>query len=226
MCRQFITAGKMSGLSKLLKSIYNEDIKIKILDEIRKEEENLEEEIEKEIEEQKKHKKDSEVYDAVLTHNIPVIAYDEGGKFITEMKWGIMFDPAKKTPLIFNSRDDTIGMKPFWKNLFDKNRILIPMTGFYEWKDIGQKKKLKIKIVLKRKEIFFVPGLYWKNKEGKREFSLVTTSPSSFLKEIHNRMPVILDDDSVLNYFTDSLEENLAKLKPSKEEIITEEMQS
>ncbi len=226
MCRQFITAGKMSGLSKLLKSIYNEDIKIKILDEIRKEEENLEEEIEKEIEEQKKHKKDSEVYDAVLTHNIPVIAYDEGGKFITEMKWGIMFDPAKKTPLIFNSRDDTIGMKPFWKNLFDKNRILIPMTGFYEWKDIGQKKKLKIKIVLKRKEIFFVPGLYRRNKKGKLEFSLVTTSPSSFLKEIHNRMPVILDDDSVLNYFTDSLEENLAKLKPSQEEIITEELLS
>ena len=58
------------------------------------------------------------------------------------------------------------------------------------------------------------------------EFSLITTSPSRFLKEIHNRMPVILDDDSVLNYFTDSLEENLEKLKPSQEEIITEEIKS
>ncbi len=226
MCRQFITAGKMSGLSKLLKSIYNEDIKIKLLDEIRKEEENLEEEIEKEIEEQKKHKRESEGYDAILTHKIPLLAYDNGEKIITEMKWGIMFDPAKKTPLIFNSRDDTIGTKPFWKKLFDKNRILIPMTGFYEWKDIGQKKKLKIKIELKNKKIFFVPGLYWKNKEGKSEFSLVTTSPSSFLKDIHNRMPVILDEENVFSYFTDSLEENLEKLKPSNEEINTEEMQS
>ena len=71
-----------------------------------------------------------------------------------------------------------------------------------------------------------VPGLYWKNKQGINEFTLITTSPSSFMKKIHSRMPVILDDYSVLNYFTDSLEENLAKLKPSQEEIITEEMQS
>ena len=37
-------------------------------------------------------------------------------------------------------------------------------------------------------------------------------------------MPVILDDRFVMNYFTDSLEENIEKLKPSAEEIIAEEM--
>ena len=218
MCRQFITAGKLSSLRKLLKSVYNEDIKIKLFTKIDEEEENLEEEIEKELEELTGNEEE-DYYDAILTHNIPVIAFEKGEKYLTEMKWGIQFDPAKKTPLIFNSRDDTINVKPFWKRLFDKNRILIPMTGFYEWKDIGTKKKLKIKINLKERKLFFVPGLFWKNKEGVNEFSLITTSPSDYLKEIHNRMPVILDDISVANYFTDSLEVNIEKLKPSKSNI-------
>lgn len=218
MCRQFITAGKLSSLRKLLKSVYNEDIKIKLFTKIDEEEENLEEEIEKELEELTGNEEE-DYYDAILTHNIPVIAFEKGEKYLIEMKWGIQFDPAKKTPLIFNSRDDTISTKPFWKRLFDKNRILIPMTGFYEWKDIGTKKKLKIKINLKERKLFFVPGLFWKNKEGVNEFSLITTSPSDYLKEIHNRMPVILDDISVANYFTDSLEVNIEKLKPSKSNI-------
>ncbi|HMS64558.1 MAG TPA: SOS response-associated peptidase family protein [Ignavibacteria bacterium] len=224
MCRQFITAGKLSNLRKLLKSVYNEDIKIKLLDEIDKDEENIEEEIEREIEEIRRKEEDDSFQDAILTHRIPLIAYNGGELILTEMKWGIQFDPEKKTPLIFNSRDDTISTKPFWKKLFDRNRILIPMTGFYEWKDVGKKKKLKIKINLKNRKIFFVPGLYWRNKNGINEFSLVTTSPSKFLQEIHNRMPVILDDKIVMNYFTDSLEENLEKLKPSGEEIKFEEM--
>lgn len=224
MCRQFITAGKLSGLRRLLNSLFNEDLRIKLMEEIESEEENLEEEIEREIEEQRKNDRDEFFYDAILTHNIPVIAYENGEKYLTQMKWGIQFDPEKKTPLIFNSRDDTVSTKPFWKKLFDKNRILIPMTGFYEWKDIGQKKKLKIKLKLKNKKIFFVPGLYWKNKAGIYEFSLITTSPSRFLIDIHNRMPVILDDISALSYFTDSLEENIEKLKPSPEEITAEEM--
>lgn len=223
MCRQFITAGKMSGLRRLLKSLYNEDIRIRLTQEIETAEENLEEEIEREIEEQRGNGSDEYYRDAVLTHRIPVIAYDNGIKYLTEMKWGIQFDPEKKSPLIFNSRDDTVSTKPFWKKLFDRNRILIPMTGFYEWKDIGQKKKQKLKLILKNKKLFFVPGLYWKNKEGVNEFSLITTSPNSYVIKIHSRMPVILEDKSLTNYFTDSLEENIEKLKPSVEEILISE---
>ncbi|MBS1518535.1 MAG: SOS response-associated peptidase family protein [Bacteroidetes bacterium] len=220
MCRQFITAGKLSNLRKLIEKTYNEDIKIKLLGEIEKEEENLEEEIEKELEETKKQKKD---YDAVLTHNIPVISYSNGEKFLTKMKWGIRFDPEKKSPLIFNSRDDTVQTKPFWKKTFDKNRILIPMLGFYEWQDKGRKKKVKTKITLPGRNLFMVPGLFWKSKQDVNEFTLITTSPSSFMKKIHNRMPVILDDENVFDYFTDSFEENAAKLKPAEVKVKTEE---
>ena len=223
MCRQFITSGKLSNLRKIIEKTYNEDIKIKLLGEIDKEEEDLEEKIEKELEETKRQKRD---YDAILTHDVPVIAYENGEKFLTKMKWGVRFDPEKKSPLIFNSRDDTIQSKPFWKRTFDKNRILIPMFGFYEWQDKGVKKKVKTKITVPGRNVFMVPGLFWKNKEDINEFTLITTSPSSFMKKIHSRMPVILDDKDVFNYFTDSYEENAAKLKPSEGDMkILEEEQ-
>jgi putative SOS response-associated peptidase YedK len=221
MCRQFITAGKLSKLRKIIEELYNEDLKIRLFEEIEKDEEDLEEEIEEELDEERKHKRD---YEAILTHNVPVISYDAGEKFLTKMKWGIRFSPEKKSPLIFNSRDDTIAAKPFWKNTFNKNRILIPMFGFFEWQDIGQKKKLKTKITLVNRKMFLVPGLYHKNKEGINEFTLITTSPNIFMKKIHTRMPVILDDKNVFSYFTDSAEENLEKLKPVNAEMEMEEL--
>ena len=221
MCRQFITAGKLSKLRKLLEETYNEELKIRLFEEIGKDEENLEEEIDEELEEERKYKRD---YEAILTHKVPVISYDNGEKFLTKMKWGIRFNPEKKSPLIFNSRDDTIKDKPFWWRTFDKNRILIPMFGFFEWQDIGQKKKIKTKITLIKKKMFLVPGLYWKNKEGINEFTLITTSPNKFMNEIHTRMPVILDDKKVFNYFTDSAEENHEKLKPTESKMEMEEL--
>ncbi|MBK8549918.1 MAG: SOS response-associated peptidase family protein [Ignavibacteria bacterium] len=142
MCRQFVTAGKLSKLRKILEDTYNEEIRIKLYGEIEEEEKELEEEIDEELEEQRKHKREQ---DAMLTENIPVITYNKGKKFLTRMKWGIRFDPENKSPLIFNSRDDTIKEKPFWQKIFDQNRILIPMFGFYEWVDKGKKKKQKLR---------------------------------------------------------------------------------
>lgn len=200
---------------------YNEELRIKLFTEIEKDEENLEEEIEEELEEQRRHKKDHE---AMLTEYAPVIGYENGEKFLTKMKWGIRFNPEMKSPLIFNSRDDTIKDKPFWWEIFDKNRILIPMFGFFEWQDVGRKKKLKTKITVQGKEIFLVPGLYRVTEEGINEFTLITTSPNEFMSRIHSRMPVILDDENVFYYFTDSAEDNHKKLKPTKSAMAMEEL--
>lgn len=98
MCRQFITAGKLSKLRKLLGELYSEDLKIRLFEEINKEEEDLEEEIDEELEEERKYKRD---YEAILTHNVPVISYEKGEKFLTKMNWGIRFSPEKKITFDF-----------------------------------------------------------------------------------------------------------------------------
>jgi len=47
---------------------------------------------------------------------------------------------SKNSPSVFNSRIETIKKKPHWMSLFANNRILVPMSGFYEWeKESSQK---------------------------------------------------------------------------------------
>jgi putative SOS response-associated peptidase YedK len=128
-------------------------------------------------------------------------------------KWGIKF--SESSPLIFNSRIETISKKPFWFKLFDKNRCVVPMTEFYEWKKEGGR-KIPHRIYLKSEKLFFVPGLMHIDK-GKKFVSLITTVPNDFIKQIHHRMPVILHLDQALKYLSGDAESNLKECVPYKD---------
>jgi putative SOS response-associated peptidase YedK len=104
-------------------------------------------------------------------------------------KWGIRFDKENKSPLIFNSRIETIKEKKYWTQLFYNKRCLIPATAFYEWKEID-KVKVPQRISIPGEEFFFMPSIYV-SIEDTLCASLITTVPNKFMKSVHNRMPVI-----------------------------------
>lgn len=104
--------------------------------------------------------------------------------------WGIQFEKTVKSPLIFNSRIETIKEKKYWTQLFYKNRCLLPATAFYEWKEIN-KTKIPHRIFLPDEDFFFIPSIFLK-MEDYYYVSIITTQPNTFMKSIHNRMPVIL----------------------------------
>jgi len=130
---------------------------------------------------------------------------------ITRVNWGIKFSDA--SPLIFNSRIETIKEKRYWASLFSKNRCIVPMTGFYEWNQIG-KRKQKYRIFLPDQELFFVPAIYHKDKEDKIFASLITTGPNKFIKTIHHRMPVILDFKNAVDFLNEESVANLERCIP------------
>ncbi len=122
------------------------------------------------------------------------------------MRWGIKF--SESSPFIYNSRIETIKNKPFWNNLFNKNRCILPMTGFHEWKPDG-KKKIQYKVYLPDFPVFFVPGLYVEDKNTKQLCaSLITTEPNSFMLDVHHRMPVLLRPDDAEMFLTNTLKQN------------------
>jgi len=125
---------------------------------------------------------------------------------LSKYNWGIKFSP--DSPLIFNSRMETILEKKFWMDTFDKNRCLVPMSAFYEWTKEGTK-KIPYRIFLKDEPLFFVPALYHVDKDKNIFASLITTSPNAFIKNIHHRMPVIFTKDNAINYLTNKTEDNL-----------------
>jgi putative SOS response-associated peptidase YedK len=75
-----------------------------------------------------------------------------------------------------------------------QRRILIPASGFYEWKKEGSSKQ-PYYITRKDGRPFAFAGLWehWdQGGESLQSCAIVTTEPNELLVPIHNRMPVII----------------------------------
>jgi putative SOS response-associated peptidase YedK len=140
------------------------------------------------------------------TEKITGIRKQKDKFLLTSYDWGIKF--SKSSPLIFNSRMETIIEKKFWQNTFNRNRCLIPMSAFYEWKKEGGK-KVPYRIFLKTEDLFFVPALYYANKENGLSASLLTTTPNEFIKPIHHRMPIIFTYQNAVSFLINTIDQNL-----------------
>lgn len=141
------------------------------------------------------------------------------GAFGTE--WGIH---AKS--LIINARSETIQERYTFKSLFSSYRCIIPTTGFYEWQHLEDKKKKGDKFYLGfgEDEPLFLAGLY-KPQANSKESVIITTASNESMKDIHDRMPVIIDaknirdwlfDEQFANSYLQANMPNLARQKVKK----------
>jgi len=150
--------------------------------------------------------------------DILVIQKSENEFTLKNFSWGIKF-PGDKTPLIFNSRIETISSKPYWKNIFKRNRCIIPATAFYEWK-MMEGTKIPHRISFDGMPLFFIAGIYVKINDGIFA-SMITTTPNTTIAKIHTRMPVILSMKDGLNFLSNDMEEVLLQCKPFDNDIST-----
>jgi putative SOS response-associated peptidase YedK len=143
------------------------------------------------------------------------------------LRWGLIPPWAKDMSIgykMINARSETLAEKPSFKNAYQKKRCIIVADSFYEWKRIDSKTKIPMRIKLKSDNLFAMAGLWekWKSPEGKDIFScsVITTNANELVKDIHDRMPVILHpidektwlDPSLTN--THSLNQLLKPLDP------------
>lgn len=133
--------------------------------------------------------------------NIPVITQGAGGRVFSYMKWGLVPHWAKDMKIgnrLINARAETIDEKPAFKTSFRHRRCLIPADGFYEWKKKSDGKKQPVYISLPDRSVFAFAGIWaqWNSPEGNiiKSCSIITTGANEFIRRIHDRMPVILDE--------------------------------
>ena len=102
----------------------------------------------------------------------------------------------------FNAKAETLTDRPAYRNAFLKRRCVVPAEAFYEW--VGPKKERQpLNIARADGKLLSMAGLfnYWKPAASKGRpmltFTVVTTAPNQWMARIHNRMPVILQDDQI-----------------------------
>lgn len=142
-------------------------------------------------------------YNIAPTQPVAVVPND-GENRLNYFIWGLIpswaKDPAMGSRLI-NARSETVSEKPAFRAAFRRRRCLIPASGFFEWKSAeGQKSKIPMYIQMKTGKPFAFAGLWerWDSTDGSTIFSctILTTEPNELMREIHNRMPVILASEA------------------------------
>lgn len=126
----------------------------------------------------------------------------------------------KRLPKIINARSETVAAKPSFRELLRTRRCLIPADGFYEWKSAGGE-KLPFCFTLADDSVFALAGLWerWKSPQGEivESCAILTTSANELMRDVHDRMPVILPPDGYemwLDTGYSKLPELQALLKP------------
>ena len=118
-----------------------------------------------------------------------------------QVRWGLIPSWAKD-PSIGNkmiiARAETVAEKPAFRGPLARSRCLVPADGYYEWQreDRLGRRKQPFYIRLRDGRLFAFAGLWerWAGPDGKivESCALLTTEPNESLKDIHDRMPVIL----------------------------------
>ncbi|MBR2696382.1 MAG: SOS response-associated peptidase family protein [Parasporobacterium sp.] len=130
------------------------------------------------------------------TDIVPVLASNKNGKLSAyPMRWGVHMADNR---LLFNARSETAGIKPFFREDWERRRCIVPASFYYEWNHQGTGKKAaeKYSIHPSGSSITWLCGLY-RFENDLPYFVILTRAPEGDLKNIHDRMPLILPEGLV-----------------------------
>jgi putative SOS response-associated peptidase YedK len=142
---------------------------------------------------------------------------DHGRYLLSLAQWGLIPHWAREMPKVrpINARADSVALKPFYRHMLNRRHCLIPASGFYEWKVIGEKKKEPWYIHRRNGQPMAMAGLWdeWypenpllgmhpRDASGSRVLSctIITTEANREMKPVHDRMPVILEPDEWMGW--------------------------
>lgn len=160
-------------------------------------------------------------YNVAPSQDVAVVRQDAERpvRQLSQMRWGLIpswtNDPAIGFKMI-NARSETAATMTSFREPFRLRRCLIPADGFYEWKREG-KAKLPFCFTLADEGVFAFAGLWerWKNPQGQwiKSCSILTTTANELVRDIHDRMPVILPRD-VYDVWLDPGLKEVSELQP------------
>ncbi|MGC1465999.1 MAG: SOS response-associated peptidase [Pseudolabrys sp.] len=141
-------------------------------------------------------------YNVAPTQPIAIVRVVGGKRQFALVRWGLLpswvKDP-KTFSLLINARGESAADKPAFRAAMRRRRCLIPVDGFYEWQNIGGRKR-PFFIRAKSGRPFAFAGLWetWTGPNGEEleTAAIVTTTANRALAPIHERMPVIVPPDA------------------------------
>jgi len=128
----------------------------------------------------------------------PIVIAVEKGRSIHMARWGLVPPWSRDLSLgarMINAPAETLEERPAYRTAFQTHRCLVPAGGYYEWQTQGAKKQ-PYKIALRSGGLLAFAGLWekWAPEAGDpvETFTIITTQASKLVREVNDRMPVIV----------------------------------
>jgi putative SOS response-associated peptidase YedK len=140
---------------------------------------------------------------------VPATVHRELGRYT----WGLVPSWAKDPQVgsrMFNARAETVASKPSFRSAFVARRLAVVADGFYEWKPGSGSTKRPYYFTRADGRPLALAGLWeqwWGGPEARgaagsespalRTCTVITTGAGPDMEDIHHRMPVVLEDDTL-----------------------------
>lgn len=158
-------------------------------------------------------------YNVAPTQVIPLIRFASPTEALLEpARWGLLPHWKKDMdgPPLFNARAETVREKPSFREAFKRNRCIIPLDGYYEWKD-------KQPHFVRRDggELLWAAGL-WSTGLDQLSCTMITTAAPASMDELHHRLPRFLQADEVEQWLLGDPEEAAELLHPAPDALVSQ----
>jgi len=140
-------------------------------------------------------------HDLSPTQAVATVGIQHGELKQLNLRWGIHPDWADH--VIFNAKAETVSVKPTFSEAFEFHRVIVPCTGWYEWRE-EQGKKVKYLFTLGENEVLYMAGIAL---EDGLNLVTLTTQANQQCSEYHQRMPLLIEPDCIMAWMSGELEE-------------------
>jgi putative SOS response-associated peptidase YedK len=165
------------------------------------------------------------------TDEVYAVAQSSAGpRRLGTFRWGLVpfwSKDAKGGARMINARAETVLEKPAFRRPLERRRCIVPADGFYEWRRDGRVRQPFLIHTATDAPLAFA-GLWapWRDPvDGQWLVSatVVTTTANAIVGELHNRMPVILNEEAWRMWLDpDARDEGLLQslLVPARDDLL------
>ena len=153
-------------------------------------------------------------FNAAPTQLLPVIT-SSAPQGISTFYWGTLPAWSKnKTPgeKVINVHAESLFEKPALKRALAKNRCVVPADSFYAWKKVGKKITIPYRFTASSDDLFSFAAIWeeFEDEDGHEvhTFMVITAMANEQVKQVHDRMPVILNRENEKAWLDSKSEES------------------
>jgi putative SOS response-associated peptidase YedK len=151
---------------------------------------------------------------------------DTGGRHLDMLKWGLLPHWTKaptRAQRPINARSETAAKSGMFRGALSQRRCIVPADAFYEWKVVEGGKQPYASARQDEQPMAFA-GLWesfrWPDETVTRSFTIMTTTPNAEMSELHDRMPVILDQQDWPTWLGEAEGDGVALLRPAPDGLL------